>query len=378
VASSPMHVIESKKVQLNILLVITGLKIGGAEGMVCDLADHFSSNKHKVMIISLSGEAMRLPKMTNISLLQLNLSKNLLSLFKGMNAMRTAIIAFSPDVVHSHMVHANIMSRLLRLVAPIPKLVCSAHSNIEGGLLTTSAYRITDCLADLTTNVSKAAVDGYVSKGLVSKRRAVVMYNGIHIEKFRFNSGVRFEKRSEIGVGESEKLLIAVGRLVKEKDYPNLLRAFSILRYSDKDYRLAIVGYGPLQQSLIECCDNLSISPFVHFLGHRDDVAEWYSAADLFVHSPIVEGFGLVVAEAMACERPIVSTDCGGVKEVLSEFGFLVPIGDSKKLASAILEAVDENEELKVTKGRNARKYIVENYSLPVIAEKWLSLYQSL
>ena len=72
-----------------------------------------------------------------------------------------------PDVLHSHMVHANIFARLLRLIASVPVVVATTHSINEGGLLRTLAYRVTDRLADITTNVSPDAVAAFVRRGRV-------------------------------------------------------------------------------------------------------------------------------------------------------------------------------------------------------------------
>ncbi|BCL76527.1 hypothetical protein JHS3_22630 [Jeongeupia sp. HS-3] len=100
------------------------------------------------------------------------------------------------------------------------------------------------------------------------------------------------------------------------------------------------------------------------------------SAADLFVLSSAWEGFGLVVAEAMACERVVVATNCGGVAEVIGKEGILVPVKDSQALAAAINEALDWSVEQKRRIGQAARQRVVERFSLGAAVEKWLQLYQ--
>ncbi|WP_290434374.1 glycosyltransferase, partial [Aeromonas caviae] len=95
-----------------------------------------------------------------------------------------------------------------------------------------------------------------------------------------------------------------------------------------------------------------------------------------FVLSSAWEGFGLFVAEAMACERVVVATDCGGVKEVVGDAGFLVPPRDSQLLADALVKALSlpmaEKDKLK----KLARSRVVESYSIDSVCEKWLSIYQ--
>lgn len=108
----------------------------------------------------------------------------------------------------------------------------------------------------------------------------------------------------------------------------------------------------------------------------RKDVHDWMSAADVFVLSSAWEGFGLVVAEAMACERIVVATDCGGVKEVVGDTGILVPAKDSVALAQGLAKGLALTREAALAQGRLARQRIVARYSLSVQAERWLELYQ--
>jgi len=120
----------------------------------------------------------------------------------------------------------------------------------------------------------------------------------------------------------------------------------------------------------------LGVADRVNFLGVRHDVPTLMAACDVFVLSSAWEGFGLVVAEAMACERVVVATDCGGVREVVGEAGLLVPPRDSQALAAALDRALqlpaDERENL----GRAARQRVVEHFSLEATAERYLAVYR--
>nr|WP_155857492.1 glycosyltransferase [Acinetobacter sp. TTH0-4] len=146
---------------IKILYVITGLGLGlglglgGAERIVCNLADQRLSQENQVKIVYLTGDAKIKPN-NDIELIGLNLN-NLYDFYNGYKNLRKIIISFKFDVVHSHMIDANLLARLVRLTCPINKLICTAHSNDEGGKLRMSLYRITHNLADLTTNVSNDA-----------------------------------------------------------------------------------------------------------------------------------------------------------------------------------------------------------------------------
>ncbi|EIE9665174.1 glycosyltransferase [Vibrio cholerae] len=361
---------------MKITLLITGLGMGGAETQVCSLIDQLASRGHTILLLSLTGESVNKPKHPSVKLVELNMRKTPLGFVKAYWQAINILRQFQPDVVHSHMVHANIFARLLRVVAPISRLVCTAHSNNEGGKARMMAYRLTDSWCDLTTNVSQEAVEAFITQKAAKPGRIVALHNGIDLAKFAFNPVARERCRAELGLNTNQTLLLSVGRLTEAKDYPNLLHAFAQLVKSQPSIRLAIIGQGELATQIEQMIEQLELASHVHLLGLRFDVADWMSAADCFVLSSAWEGFGLVVAEAMACERPVVATDCGGVREVVGDYGYLVPPRNSEKLAEALEQAIALSPQERVTLGNNARNYIESHYSLSAITEQWLKYYQ--
>ncbi|WGY74115.1 glycosyltransferase [Aeromonas caviae] len=361
---------------MKIILIITGLGMGGAERQVCDLADQFTAKGHKVLLISMTGETVNRPLSSKIDVSELNMAKTPIGFIKAYWQARQLIKQFKPDVVHSHMVHANIFTRLLRISTHMRKLICTAHSSNEGGRSRMLAYRVTDGVCDLSTNVSQEAVDAFIVKGAVPAKKMVAMPNGIDSERFTFNPTSRSSLRTQLQLAENSPLILAVGRFSEAKDYPNLLAAFRQLPHDVNPAHLAIIGIGEEQAKIEELTAQLGLSARVHFLGLQRNVHDWMSAADLFVLSSAWEGFGLVVAEAMACQRVVVATDCGGVKEVVGECGILVTPRDHLALADGINKALQMSSDEIEMIGVAARDRIVTRYSLSAQAESWLSLYQ--
>jgi glycosyltransferase involved in cell wall biosynthesis len=362
---------------MKIVLLITGLGRGGAERQVCDLADQFATLHHEVIIVYLTGEAAILPTNPSIRVIGMGMNKTVWSFLVTYIRIRTLIQSFHPDVLHTHMVHANIIGRLLRLFTTIPRLICTAHSTNEGGKLRMLVYRVTDSLCDLSTNVSQEAVNSFIEKKAVPPKRMIAMVNGIDTKKFVFDPIAREQLRSEENISDSTHLLLCVGRLMKEKDYPNMLQAFQSIYQKNNDTCLWIVGIGEELSVLLKMAEELGIQHKVKFLGLRHDIPELMSACDIFCLSSLYEGFGLVVAEAMSCERIVVATDCGGVKEVIGKCGILVPPNSPEGLAQGIEQALQFSSLEKRTLGNSARRRIVENYSIETIAQRWLSLYSS-
>lgn len=362
---------------MNVLYVITGLGMGGAERQVCDLADEMATLGQSVRLVALNSknEAKIFPKNQSITVDFLEMSKSPFGLFKAILALKNIIRDFQPDVVHCHMFHANIIGRISRLFVKFPKLICTAHSSNEGGSLRMLAYRYSNFLSDFNTNVSEEAVQAFIGRQAVKKDRMFAMPNGIDTHRFYKNEGKREELRNELGL-DNNFVFLAVGRLEKPKDYPNLLKAFQLVHQQYLNTKLVIVGAGSLELELKELSNTLGISSKVLFLGLRKDIPEIMNIADTYVLSSQYEGFGIVIAEAMLTENVVVATDCGGVKDVLGGFGYLVEPKDYLGLSEVMIKSLTLLPQERIQIGTNARSYIVANYSLREIAKKWLTLYQ--
>ena len=347
--------------------------MGGAEHVVVNLADELVDRGHLVKIAYLTGKAFVLPENSNIDVIALGVDKRK-GFFNAYMKLRSLVKSFKPDVVHSHMFHASILSRILRITTSFPRLVSSSHSIYEGGKLRMLAYRLTNALVDISTNVSQNAVDALIEQGAVKSGRIVSVVNGINTSQFYFDKNTRNKKRNELGIS-NEKIILAVGRLHKAKNYYNLLNSISLLKKKRQDFKVLIAGDGPLKKELFSIVKKLGIDQHVEFLGVRQDIPALMSASDIFVLSSSWEGFGLVVAEAMACERVVVVTDCG-VREVVGSNGFLVEPENSILLAEELHKALGLSEDERSSIGSAARQRIIDNFSLEANVDAYFKLYK--
>lgn len=361
---------------MRILYVITGLGQGGAERVVCDLADKMYEKGYDVKIAYLTGEVLTLPSNPGIEVVKVGLT-NAFSLPKCYLNLSKIIRSYEPDVIHSHMVHANLLTRLVRLVTPMNKLISTAHSSNEGGYLRMLVYRATNQLADLTTNVSCNASLSFESKKAVPKNAIITVYNGINLKKFEKKTNAKLRVFEELGLSNKDKMILSVGRFADAKDYPTLLNAISSLKNEvSYPFKLVIAGDGELRSSIEDSINVLNLKDNVILLGRREDIPYLMSAADLFVLSSKFEGFGLVVAEAMACRCLVVSTECGGVVEVMQDENFLVPLEDEIALKNRIKYALNITNEHKNEIIFKNLVHVHENFSLEIIVDKWISIYR--
>jgi glycosyltransferase involved in cell wall biosynthesis len=282
------------------------------------------------------------------------------------------------------MVHANIFTRIVRLLAPVPVLVCTAHSIEEAsrqgsGRLGELAYRITDFLCDITTQVSWAGVERYVRIGAVPRYKIRYISNGVDTFRFRPDPDIRARVRTTLGVKDAF-MWLAVGRFQPQKDYPNLLQAFTQLVSQEREALLVIAGDGPLRPLMETLALDLGLKEQVKFLGLHRDVPDLMKAADAYVMSSACEGMPMVLLEAAATGLPIVATNVGGNSEVVMDgrTGFLVPPKDPRALAEAMLRLMRLPYEIRQKMGQAGRAHVEAHYALERVVDQWEALYYEL
>lgn len=188
------------------------------------------------------------------------------------------------------------------------------------------------------------AVGGAVRRALVANEgiadgRIQVIYNGVDPSAFDAPAGDRAALRGRLGFGPEELLLLQVARLDHLKDHGTALRTIERVAVRRPDARLVLVGEGPERENIEAEIRQRHLEPFVRLLGLRSDVADLLHAADLFLLTSISEGIPVTLLEAMAAGLPIISTDVGGVGEVVEHgrTGLLAARGDDAALAEAVL-----------------------------------------
>lgn len=187
-------------------------------------------------------------------------------------------------------------------------------------------------------------------------------------EYFNFNAikisnSLSFE--CSMNINESrEKIILAVGRYNKVKGYDMLIRAFEIFSKTNQDYILRIVGDGPERNNLQELATKLNLQEKIQLSGMSNNVIDEYMKADFFALSSLVEGFPMVLLEAMECGLPIVTFDLPCVHEILNDqCGYIVEYMNIEALADAMLKlaSIQDKKNIRNACHEQANKFKVEN-----------------
>ena len=359
---------------MKILMIVPDLVIGGVTTVVLNIINGLKKRNIQVKLVSLFDHCEM--DIENIDYQTLGL-QSIFDIPKSIIQMRKIIDSFKPDLVHSHTMYSNLLILACSLKNKTYKLIVSDHGTYTSNLRFYKRmylFKILNPLADIVTNVSNASCESYIKQHIVEPQRMRTMYNGVDLKKFKSIHFAKVKLKKQLKIDERKKVIGFVGRLSKEKNLPNLINAVSLL---EMDYVLIIIGNGPEKGSLEELIESKGLKEKINFLGEIKDPSRYYSIFDVLVLSSDTEGLPTVILEAIASKCPVISTDCGGVKEIFPvPYDYLVPCKDTNKLSERInnllnLDLISINKIVELNYDNVCEKFLLDDTAM-----HWLKLYK--
>ena len=303
---------------VRVVHVITTLTTGGAERQLELLVDRSGARSTTVCLYEGGpvAESMR-RRGHRVDVLGMAGWRKPLAIARLARRLRRA----RPDVVHVHLLAAQLWGIPAARLAGVPVVVSTEHSlmadSIEGRPLTDwlhRTYRVLERLSDHTVAVSATTADRLVAWG-VPRERITVVDNGIDLEAVAPRPEARARVRAELGVDDGTTVLVTVGRLDPVKRVDEVLEAVAP-RLAAGGHVLVVAGAGSLRPELEARAEQLGVAPAVRWLGARDDVPAVLAAADVLVSASRDETFGLAVLEAVTGGLPSVFVECPALEEL--------------------------------------------------------------
>lgn len=358
--------------KIRVLLVITGLGVGGATNVVLDIASHF--NKHPdfdIRILTGPIPAGR-TDVTHLAYEQGIATQVIPSLINHINPIvnlkavadiRQVLVRGKYDIVHTHSSVAGVVGRLAASIAGVPVIIHHVHGwalHEDMSALTRMLYLNLERLCARVTRrmivVSRPDIQKGLAHGIGREDQFALIHNGIDLEKFRQPVDDQL-LRSELGLDPHSKLVGMIGRLDKQKNPLDFIQAAARVAARYPEVQFLIVGDGTLRPECERLIDELHLKDKLFLLGYRSDVPRILSVLTITVLSSLWEGLPIAFLEAMSAGKPIIANDVDGASDVVidGETGFLVTPRQPAEMAERILYLLD-HEALRHEMGRVAQQ----------------------
>ena len=357
-----------------LLYVITDLDVGGVPLHLLRLAPSVAQSGWHVRVVSLSpvgpvGDRLR---EAGIDVVSCNATGG--RDWRVFGKLAGIIREYDPLVIHSFLFHANLACRFARLLCGFPgmRLICEIQTAEIERKWHLAVDRYTHWLSAFTVGNSQSVVDHLHEFARIPSGRLRLVPGGVNVD--RISAANRLEL-AELGVAESDNVLLWVGRIDPVKGLDILLAALARIGES-LPVKLLIAGDGEHRKAVEADVSKYSLQDRVIFLGRRNDVDRLCKSADLFVFPSRTEGMPNALLEAMAASLPVVTTNVPGCRDLVTDgqTGRLVEAEDVDGLAQAIVDAFGKPDHTQEMVER-AEAFVRGEYAEQKCHQRYLDLY---
>ena len=345
--------------KINILQLVTGLGMGGAEKVVLDLAKYTSKDGFNTFVVAMSKRDELLQEFldSNIDTTLLRKSNSIKDIFSIINFLNKIIKEKNIQIIHAHMTHSIIVASILKILNPSLKIVYTSHNLNIGSKIRELIVWSLKPFRDVDIVFSKDILKYFY------KQNYRVIPNGIKVDKYN------------LGLEKNKKFtFIAIGRLETVKNHEFLIKIANDLK--DKyDFEIQIVGDGYLRDELKELIQKYALEYRVKLLGLRNDIPKLLNQSHCLLMPSLWEGLPIVILEAGASSLPVISTPVGSIPSLLnSKNAYLAELDNFK---NKMIEVLDDYEGAKF-KGKKLFEDIRLKYSIEAVIEAHEKIYREL
>jgi len=281
-------------------------------------------------------------------------------------------------VCHTHLFLGNMIGRIAAWLAGCKVIISTEHNTyIHKSYFRRYIDRILASLNVTIVAVTQAVAEFTSQQEHILGPKFSVIYNGIDTDYFSAAVNETHRQRHNLGIPENHVIIGSVGRLVPQKDFGLLLDCFELFQNAFPDSTLVIVGDGPERSKLLETIREKGLTTRVIFTGFQHDIRPYLAIFDIFLTTPLYEGLGLVLLEAMMAGVPVVASRVGGIPEVIEHgtTGFLVETRDPHDYVRS-MSAILNNEAMRKMMIEQARQRVRRTFSLQQMVAEYQKLYE--
>jgi glycosyltransferase involved in cell wall biosynthesis len=372
---------------MRVLHIITDLNRSGAETVLFRLISSDHKNDNFVISLMDMGEYGLKLKEAGITVKALNMPRGKISL-RSLFHLYSLIRSLKPDVIQTWMYHADLIGGFVGRLAGKHEIVWGIRaSDLFKEKTAKSTLFVRWLCARASKTIPRNIIVNSQNGQLIhanlgyDKTKMVLIHNGLDTEVLKPDEKLRIAFRKQNNIEPRQVLIGAVGRWDPQKDYNNFIASLGQLKQIGiHGWRCILVGPGITEENteLLALLNSHELRRNIDLLGPRNDIVAIMNALDLHVlSSSYGEGFPNVLAEAMSCGTPCVTTEVGDAAIIVGETGWVVPTSNSVALAMTLQKALGEMGNIATWEARKqaCRSRIVKKYSLAKMVESYSKVW---
>lgn len=370
--------------KIKILHVQQSISSGGVERRRLSLAKHLDKDRFEQKIICTYGYGNIADEIRNqgVEIFTIGPFKNIFQWSQHRKVQRI-IEDYKPDIIHGAVFEGVSMATINGSIKKVPIIIIEETSDPQnrswkGNLL----MKIFAMLANRVVGVSQSVTDEYLKRQLrISENKVLLINNGVKKPRELSSEEILNEKQ-KWGITEQDFVIGTMGRFKNDhhKRFSDLIKAFAKFSEGKKNVKLLMVGgIEEYQKQYRDLAEDLNVAEKIIFAGYQSDVTLFYKLMNVFALVSAYEAFGLVLAEAMLNQLPIIATRVGGMKYIVDDnnTGFLVEKFNIPEISEA-MEKLYNNEVLSKKMGLNGKNKALSEYTEEIYVEKVSKLYKKL
>ncbi len=381
---------------MHVAHIITRMIVGGAqENTLYNCVDLVEDFRDEVLLITgptvgPEGRLLEQGRAGGVKVLTVESLRRSLQPIRDYRAYRDlkqSLVAFQPDVVHTHSAKGGMLGRAAAWSLGIPAVIHTVHGapfHPYQSRITRNLYRLCEKWAAKRCHhmisVADAMTDLMVRAGVAPNEKFTTIYSGMEVEPFLNSEQYRSAARRELGFSPEQIVVGKIARLFELKGHEYLIAAAAEIVKHQPNVRFLLVGDGVLRTSLERQLEHLGLASFFKFTGlvQPETIPHYLSAMDILVHTSLREGLARTLPQALISGKPVISYDVDGAREVClnEETGILLPPKSIQPLAEAVIRLASQPD-LRLAWGRAGRAKFTDQFRHQRMTARIRQVYES-
>ena len=361
---------------------------GVAEYLYMFLKNLKNNDYENILIISQDYEEQLdrfKPYTTNIYIVPMIREVKLKEDLKSVVKIRKLLKQIKPDIVYLHSSKAGAIGRIALAFNFKTKILYNAHGWYFNAQISNKKKKIFALIekmlaikTDKIINISKNEYESALRNKIASPKKMCMIENGIDFTKFENSDKYREETRKRYNINDNEIVIGVVGRLTEQKDPMTSIKAFKLVQEQNKNVKFMFIGSGEMENDVLEYARQNNMEDKIIITGWVQNVEKYIPALDIAILPSKWEGFGLVIIEYMACNKPIIASKVGGIMNIIKneDNGILIEKENEESLKKGIEKYINDPVYKNNTINYN-KEYMKENYNIKDVVKKHIDILEN-